>query len=74
MGTIQTQVGVEEMTLQVTVLRCTCGKPEDHFGSPCPLARREPQGTTAYFHTNPMMRLAYRVARWWNPRCTFRSK
>lgn len=35
---------LEALTVEATLLRCTCGNPDAHRGEICPQARIEPRG------------------------------
>ena len=49
-------VGTEQ-TIAAQVIRCTCGAPAAHAGTPCPQGRVEDLGIIHYWHRNPIRRL-----------------
>lgn len=52
---------IQSATVEMTVLRCTCGDPASHPAQPCPQARAEPRGIVSFWHRNPLRRLAWRL-------------
>jgi hypothetical protein len=44
-----------EISIEATILRCTCGKPDDHRGQVCPQAKVIPLGIVSYRHRNPLI-------------------
>ncbi len=58
-----TRQPVKEITVEATVIRCTCGTPAAHAGAVCPAGRAQALGLIGYYHVNPLRRLAYRVRR-----------
>ena len=56
MGQMVVKAGAKEASIQATVLRCTCGTPDSHLGTPCPQASAEYLGTISYYHRNPIKR------------------
>ena len=63
-GTILVTERAREAVIEARVIRCGCGEPAAHIGSICPRPRRiEDRGAVAYWHKNPLRRLAWRLAR-----------
>lgn len=60
-----TKATSRSVALEAVCIRCGCGAPQDHAGSPCPTPRRtENLGRIAFWHLNPLRVLAWRLGRW----------
>lgn len=57
--TIAAAGNVRQAAMEGSILRCRCGDPEAHKGSPCPKGVEEPVGTLAFTHTDWRVRLAH---------------
>jgi hypothetical protein len=63
-GNIQTKAKLQEASVEAVVIRCGCGDPARHRDTPCQQPRAiEDRGVIAYYHRNPLKRLAWRLRR-----------
>lgn len=54
---------IEEIQLEATVIRCTCGAPASHAGRVCPQGRIEPHGIVADYYKSRWKRFRVWLAR-----------
>lgn len=77
-----TAIADQEITLSAVVTRCGCKCARQrarHAGQACPNPRAvEDRGDLAYWHPNPLRRIAWKLGRWLRGkrtgRITFHSK
>lgn len=58
---IQVPINTESAQIDAVVIRCGCGNPDSHKGEVCPKGKPVNLGTIAYFHRNPLRRLAWEL-------------
>ncbi len=58
---MQVPLNTESAQIDAIVTRCGCGDPDSHKGEICPKGIRVNLGTIAYFHRNPLRRLAWEL-------------
>lgn len=66
--TLPTDLPVEEASISATVIRCGCGDTMAHAARqlPCPTPIAvEDLGHVAYYHRNPLRRLAWAARQGW---------
>lgn len=61
MSDMQVPVNAESAQIDAVVIRCGCGDPTSHLGEVCPKGILVNLGTVAYFHRNPLRRLAWEL-------------
>jgi len=55
--------GVKQLSIRAKVIRCKCSNPKQHAdaGLVCPEGVSEGTRVVAYWHRNPLRRLAFRI-------------
>lgn len=66
MSDMQVPINAESAQIDAVVIRCGCGNPASHTGQVCPMGIPVELGTIAYFHRNPLRRLAWELKQKFN--------
>ncbi len=61
MSGMEVPINAESAQIDAVVIRCGCGNPASHAGQVCPMGIPVELGTIAYFHRNPLRRLAWEL-------------
>lgn len=61
MSDMEVPINAESAQIDAVVIRCGCGDPASHAGQVCPMGIPVELGTIAYFHRNPLRRLAWEL-------------